>query len=722
MKSVVKIIRLLIPCILISSVIILIKYTPIIDKDMTSLIQEDSLPIREISSKNAYTLNIIFKTKSDNSSSILDSSSSTDQLIQASKSFYSKLDRSKFVDIKYRIEDSEQNKLIELLSEHKSSLISDKDFIRLSSQDFDYFVNDSIKQLTSSFSPSIIPFEQDPFFIFSNYLKSIIPSHGHWTLDQNHIVANYDGNSYLLMSLSLKKDSLDYIGNIFKLKDELQIKNQSISVYLSGVPVHSYFSMKNTKKEITYLTVISFVCTTVLSLILLHSLLLLILILVNILLSFMVAYCGLILCFDTVHILTFVFATSLIGLSIDYSFHFLSSSQNTKDKVIKNMLKAFFTTVCCFIPLLFSDISLLEQIGVFVIVGLSFNFLTVTCLYPIFTKYKNTGLSELKPVIKTKFKYKIAHLIPIILPILLLLPALFYFNIKTDIKSLYLPDKYILESDTLFKNLSSSEDSNLLLTSGSSIEELLENEEKLKTKVSFFSLSSIVPSTKKQHLVSELLKKLYDKKLPSLKSSLSISKKIDPPSESPSSLLPKDLNSLTDPYIIETSSRIYSITPISSKLDIHLTADDNSTIVDIASYINNTLSSYTKKVCKVLLFSFTLLFLFLSLLYKKQCLRYILPSLSSILTILSIISISHIDLNLFHLLSLFIIIGVSIDYTIFTLSGHFNQATLFSFLSTFIGFSLLYFTDFKIISSMGLVLGLGLLFSFLYSYLWRSHE
>ena len=283
MKSAVNIIRFFIIFLLIGALFVIIKSNPLIDKDMISLVDSSDLPLKEISSKNSYTLNIIFK------------SSNFDSVVEISKDFYSRVKLDNFSDIKYKIDPSTQESIIDILSSHKQSLISDRDYKYLLSHDYDYFLSQSINKLTTSFSPSIIPFDQDPFFIFSNYLKSIIPTQGYWSLNHDYISSTYEGSSYLLMSLVLKKDRLNYIEDIFNIKKQLD--PNSTKIFISGVAAHTFISTKNTSKQINILMIISSLLVIILSINLLRSFRLLILITINIFLSFVLAYSGLVLFF-----------------------------------------------------------------------------------------------------------------------------------------------------------------------------------------------------------------------------------------------------------------------------------------------------------------------------------------------------------------------------------------------------------------------------------------
>ena len=709
-KSIVKITaRIFILITIVCSILVVLTKTTSIDTNMLSLIDSGTLPIKELFSKNSQSINIVFK------------SSRLEEAIELSNNFYSKLDPKKFDLIRFNNLMSEEDKIFQTLNSHRSSLISDSDYKNLCSSNYDYFLSNSIKQISSSFTPSLISFLKDPFFIFSNYLKSIVKPQGCWNINEGYISCYKDELYYILMNLVVKKDHNEYIQNLLDIKDSMG--PDSSSIYISGPAVHSYLAMKNTSSEINFLTLISVLAVLILSMILLRSFRYIIIIAVNIGLSILVAYSSLVLSFKSLHVLTFLFATSLIGLSIDYSFHYMSSSSKDLKLVKKNMSQAFLTTLVCFVPLFFSGIDLLKQICVFVCVGLGFNFLSVWFIYPMFNSLKKElNTSKVEGINKNLFNFnfgfkyfnfKTAKILSIILVIIFILPLLFKTKIKTDLGSLYTPSKDLKQADSLMNNLSMSGSSYLLINWGSSTQEVLENEEALKKEHDFFSLSSIVPSLKKQKEVSKLLDGLYKSTIPSLVLSLGIKNKfyVEKTSFLTVDLIPE----LSSSYLIKTNKLYYSISPLLEKIP----TNSKSTIINTLSFLNDTLDTLSYNIYKILYFCVGILLVVLLILYRSKFIYYIVPSLFSIISTLGIIALTGVNINLFHLLSLFIVIGVGIDYTIFILSSNFKKSILFSFLSTCIGFLLLSFTSFKIISSMGLVLGMGLCFSFFYSILWR---
>jgi predicted LPLAT superfamily acyltransferase len=131
--------------------------------------------------------------------------------------------------------------------------------------------------------------------------------------------------------------------------------------------------------------------------------------------------------------------------------------------------------------------------------------------------------------------------------------------------------------------------------------------------------------------------------------------------------------------------------------------------------INGMLARYAEKTLVLLCVSFVLLMAVLMLLYRRRFVKIILPSVLSVLVMFAVVSLFGENVNLFHLLSSFMIIGMSLDYSIF-LSGDFKRAinpVVCALLTSVAGFGALAFVSFPIVRSLGVALAIGLPVSFI---------
>ena len=83
---------------------------------------------------------------------------------------------------------------------------------------------------------------------------------------------------------------------------------------------------------------------------------------------------------------------------------------------------------------------------------------------------------------------------------------------------------------------------------------------------------------------------------------------------------------------------------------------------------------------------------------------------------LATLGLLHEPLNLFHVLSLLLVLGLGVDYAIILREGRSRQAVLAVFLSmttTLISFGLLGFSSVPFVRSIGITVALGVAYTFL---------
>ena len=140
--------------------------------------------------------------------------------------------------------------------------------------------------------------------------------------------------------------------------------------------------------------------------------------------------------------------------------------------------------------------------------------------------------------------------------------------------------------------------------------------------------------------------------------------------------------------------------------------------INVADEISKILRKLRKECLILLPIAILILFGFLAIVYGfKNAIKITLSPLVGILFTVGILSLAGQSLNLFNLIGLFLILGFSLDYSIFRLNGaeKSKDAVFISMLSTAISFLLLSFTSFKLISTLGLTLFIGITTSYIVS-------
>ena len=211
-----------------------------------------------------------------------------------------------------------------------------------------------------------MPEEEDPFLLFTGYITS---------LGDGGVINSVNGKYYEIINLEVEKElalSPSLTNKEVKKLIDLQRSqnNDDIKIYLTGAPVHSYYASARSMNEINIICIISALFVGGLVLWYFRSLKILLPIMFSLATGMGMGYCVCALLFSSIHILTFVFSTTLIGICVDYSLHYLMESDIKK--VIKSLTVSMLTTVSSLLILLFSGIELLKQIAVFTSTGLIF--------------------------------------------------------------------------------------------------------------------------------------------------------------------------------------------------------------------------------------------------------------------------------------------------------------------------------------------------------------
>ena len=247
--------------------------------------------------------------------------------------------------------------------------------------------------------------------------------------------------------------------------------------------------------------------------------------------------------FGELHLLTLVFGTSLIGVAIDYSFHFYCEKQAHPNNNASDTLKQIFpaltlalaTSASAFIAIGFTPFPGMQQVAVFCAAGLIGAYLTLLLVFPLLGNHalKPTPgltlaqgyLALLKRIFTpNQLWQKIA-----IAALLIGLATILFFGLSQtdsndDIRQLQQsPEAITTEENQLRQLLSGGTDNQFILVSGPSEQSLLQTLEQLAPVLDkaitdaeldqAISLSRFMPSIAKQQQHYQLQQQLYGQHL-----------------------------------------------------------------------------------------------------------------------------------------------------------------------------------------------------------------
>ncbi|MFB2754655.1 MMPL family transporter [Shewanella xiamenensis] len=325
----------------------------------------------------------------------------------------------------------------------------------------------------------------------------------------------------------------------------------SIQVLQAGALFHAIEATNTAKSEISVLGLASLLGVVLLVWLAFRSVMPLLLAMVTIGSGLLLAVTFTLSVFGELHLLTLVFGTSLIGIAIDYSFHFYCerlsnhqrSAQATVAYIFPTVSLAFITSALAYVGIGLAPFPGMQQVAIFCASGLLGAYLTLVLAYPLLAGSKLPSgerpltLAEVYLAKLTGFSNKLVSpwglsLFALVLAGVCLL-GISKLNVDDDIRHLQQSPASVTEpEDKLRKLLSGGTDNQFLLVRAPSEELLLQRLEALSPQLdaaikqqelgNYVSLSRYLPSKQKQDAAYQLQGKIYQSQLTTVLSNIGL--------------------------------------------------------------------------------------------------------------------------------------------------------------------------------------------------------
>lgn len=271
--------------------------------------------------------------------------------------------------------------------QHQSLLISDKAFRLLQQADYQPLVDAALQQLYSPVPLLDGALAQDPLLLTQQYISAqgregVIPK-ANW-------LESRDGKAVILYG-EIGVDPFDRIPAMQLVQtleqqlDALQLSQPQLQLARSGVVFHAVHAAANASFEMQFYGGMSVVAILLLLWFSFRSLRPVWLATLVLLPAVICGLALLVLSFSQVHVLSMVFATTLIGLAVDYSFHAMLAANQGRlvfQAMLPSLALSLLTTVLGYLVLLLLPFALLQQVAVFMLAGLTAAFLSVWLWLP----------------------------------------------------------------------------------------------------------------------------------------------------------------------------------------------------------------------------------------------------------------------------------------------------------------------------------------------------
>lgn len=292
-----------------------------------------------------------------------------------------------------------------LLSEPYKQQIADK-------ASFEQFYLQQLNQLGSPFVSATL--STDISLSLAGFISENLSQSQIFTIKQNRLTRQYEGVEYAMLFATLPEPNLginNAISLAAKIKKQINTLSKSYpntTISYSGVLFHTAENAQQAKYEMSLFGGISLMALMVMVFWVFRALSSILLASFTVLSALMGGAIAMLLVFNSIHLLTLVFAVTLIGIAIDYAFHGMTdlakaanetaqqASSNGYSKGVKSaLLLSFITTALGYSCLLGAPLTLLAQVAVFVIAGLFSAWLFTVLILPFWQQTLRVSASSL---------------------------------------------------------------------------------------------------------------------------------------------------------------------------------------------------------------------------------------------------------------------------------------------------------------------------------------
>ncbi len=664
-----------------------------------------------------------------------------------------------FRDVVGKISPQEQQAWASYYFKHRFQLLTPEQRERLSKNP-EQQVQHVIQSLYNPFSGVTgQELQNDPFLLFRDYLSQVTQQSSSFRLDNGYLSVEKDGAQYLLITAELKDSPYSLTGAA--CSPDIQSLEQSVAqkygaeVSHTGVLFYADFGTQSAKSEISTIGVFSLLGIIALFLLVFRSVMPLSLALLSITIGLLVALSVTTWIFGKVHLFSLVFGASLIGVSIDYAFHYLTerlaagnewdSEQGLKHIFIAITL-GLITSLIGYLSMLVAPFPGFQQLALFSSIGLIAAYITVVAWYPILARNPSRSISNLpgQSLLAKWLTLWNQPRIKVGLPMLCVVVSGFFLlqlNYDDDIRLLQTMPNDLKQQETLITTLSGMQSSQqMLVITADDDENLMKKLESLtpaletwktdSTIESYQSLSRYLSSVERQQQDYQLIRDLYATQSSPLASGLSLSKKPKMDADFIPVTVEQYLqNPVSAPVrflhlgkIKGKSATVVVLNQLQDSAVVKAFSKSQSDVVYLnkAEEISTLFGEYRIKIMELLVAASAVIFLVLIKRYGLQhSWRVLLPSLIACACGLATAVAMGTTLNLFNLLGLVLILGIGIDYTLFFAEKARSVSTLLaitlSAITTVLSFGLLSLSQTHAIHSFGITVLSGIFVAWLLS-------
>lgn len=619
---------------------------------------------------------------------------------------------------------------------HRFKLLTAPQAEALATKDIGNLIEAATAQLYNTFSyANSNLLAQDPLLLFPANLLALAPS-SKVRASQGILLANQGDNVAAVVMAKGQESAFNPNAQLAQMTaltlglDAVKQSYPDITLLKAGALFHAIAATQTAKSEISILGLASLLGVIALVWLAFRSVMPLLLAIVTISSGLLLAVTLTLSVFGELHLLTLVFGTSLIGIAIDYSFHFYcerlsDTERNAKATVayiFPTVTLAFITSALAYVGIGLAPFPGMQQVAIFCAAGLLGAYLTLILAYPLLAgsrlpsgsrplalagKYL-ANLTQLSNRLTTPLGMGMFALVIVVW----CLVGVTKLTVDDDIRHLQQSPASVTEPENKLRQLlSGGTDNQFLLVRAASEEALLQQLERVSPLLdaaianqelgNYVSLSRYLPSHQRQDTAYRLQGEIYQTQIDTVLTNLGLDENLKPELQA-SYLAAKDQYiAPADFFKLEAGKQLAPLwlAPNGKATDYEALNDGGASaehgaivllggiqqidalkarfanvqsvqLIDKVADISAVMGHYRLLTLKLLALALGIALLLFSLNFgiKKAAVVVAVPALAALLT-LATLGLTGSPLSLFHALALILVFGIGIDYSLFFASA-----------------------------------------------------
>lgn len=653
--------------------------------------------------------------------------------------------------------------LAEILFPYRSGLLAEPDRQLLRDGKGHQIAERAFGQIVSPLSPvNADIFRADPLLLFSAYLADSQEGVSALRLKEDVLALEADGNWYVAVLGRLSGDAFDkaFQSKTRRVLDDAEGQitrdHEDLVILKTGAVFYGEHAYQQAEKEASFIGSLSLLAIILLNIFIFRSLQPLLFSLMAIASGITAGLAVTVLFFGELHLLALVFGASLIGIAVDYSFHYFCERFQDdppdpvdRAKAIRSGLTlGLVSSVLGFLTLSLTPFPGLQQIALFSAAGLTIAYLTVLHVFPRLDRTKKgAGGNRMRQISMYLYgfwwqpQFRTFRIIFVLAALFVGALGAIKITVDDDVRRLQSLPEILQAEEQDIRNLTGIENQTYqYLLRGNSSDEVLEQEEELRRDLArlkgegvlsgYQAISKLIPSEGRQRenrmFVEKELVPLLDTHLASLG--------IDP--RNPYDLdgetvtmghiadmaadpVLRQLLLVNTPGVIVHAISLYGVAdpdPLSELAE----RSENIALANQAEGLSKTFGTYRLKSLIMLAIAYVVVWVFLSLRYGiGGAVRVVTPSLGAVLLAPCILALFGQTFTFFNAISLMLVFAIGLDYALFNRESAGDKksrsmlANGLSAISTIFAFGLLGLSDTYAIHAFGVTIFVGIIIAYM---------